>query len=169
MSPGVGAVRIDPNREVEIEANRHSLARRNVAAFHELPVGKPLKIFDEAALLRFAFSHIRQGAGLCSCQRLGPLTPGPARITGAQDFKGAEFREAFAALASEGLEVIAPLTSRRALEALVSQAQGLGLEESDARIVDERRLAATLRLPLKLCIGLEAWHPIDRDVERVEE
>ena len=169
IAPGIEAVRLHPDRDVEIKPDRQSQVLRALPAGGELLIGHPLHELEIADGLAIAVAQLRQ-------RRLGrisplrrPLRPGRAEPP-AQEFEAGKPRQDGPAFAPESFRT--PRARRiRAAKIFVSQRQRPRLGARYARVIDQLALR-------KLChLVLEPGgrkprkfrDRIDIDIERIEK
>ena len=169
LVPGVEAVGLHADRDVEIEPDLHAELLRQIGGGPQLPVGGPLHEFDELDFV--GVRALAQGSA-SGIVRLPPLfRPFPPRLAEfvPEHLEAGKVRQQGAALGAEFVKILLAGRLGVGLESSKGRAQRPPLQAGDADVIDD--IACPQRRQRLACfgIGLKFGKLFDVDIERVEK
>jgi hypothetical protein len=170
-APGVGTRRIDTDRDIDIQTDRHAALPRSVDARMELAVGIPLhELLEFAGAEMGATKFLQSGAGR-SLPGVRPLPPWLRPFDLPQHLEASKAQQRFIFSRAIAFKVRAPVLRRARGKPFVGQPQPFQLGACDAVVVDEFFQAQRVQVvgqPGRRHAG-ELRNGVDVDVERVEK
>ena len=171
LVPGIKAVGLHADRDVEIEPDLHTEPVGERTAGSQLPVGIPLREFDEFDLGRIRARAQPRAFGII---RLPPFfRPFPPRRVEfvPQHLKTGKARQQLAALGAKTCKILFPLGARLGLEGGKCRPQRAPFQSGDRDIIDGLALPQPRRglCAVGKCTLRKLGKFFDVDIERVEE
>ena len=171
IAPGIGAVRVDADGDIDIKSDRKTVPPRLVTAGLQLAVSDPLHELMEFTRIAMRAVKVVQGANFGMTPGVRPLRPRRRRVTLAQNFEAGKAQQRVALLLSERFEFGTALCARRDAKAIIGQTQGGELDAGHICIGNDVRGAqgAEFGLEPRRNDAGKFGKRFDIDIERVEK